>query len=87
MANSKYKPNKLFSKVVMNGSKCQAKLLNVAHQVRDTAGYFGTATYAANVQPGKTRAHAIVYTPSMHAIYSNAKHKSLIKAIRTCREG
>lgn len=78
-----FKWNKSAAPQIMNSGETQAVILQRANGVKRIADSIGSATYAANVQAGKTRAHAIVYTPSNHAIYSNAKHKSLIKALKS----
>lgn len=66
---------------VLNSAGVQAELATLAGKAVSVANGMGSATYASNVQAGKVRAHAIVYTPSRHAINSNAKHNSLLKAL------
>lgn len=78
-----FKWDKAAAPQIMNSGETQAVILQRANGVKRIADSIGSATYAANVRAGKTRAHAIVYTPSNHAIYSNAKHKSLIKALKS----
>ena len=71
----------------MNSAPVRGKLDECGEGVKAAAEGFGTAKYAVRTRMGKTRAHAFVYTPSVHAINSNAKHKSLIKAIRAFKRG
>ena len=78
-----FKWNKSAARQIMNSGEAQAVILQRANGVKRIADSIGSATYAANVQAGKNRAHAIVYTPSKHAVRSNAKHKSLIKALKS----
>lgn len=66
---------------LMNGRACQAVIERKAAAVQAAADGQGSATYAHNTQPGKKRCHGIVFTPSEHAIRSNAKHNSLLKAL------
>lgn len=69
---------------LMNSEEVRADLLARAERIRDSAGSVGTvgrSGYTADVRPGASRAHAMVKTASAHAIRSNAKHNSLLKAI------
>lgn len=58
--------------------RCHAE----AVKVKNRAESFGTAEYGVKDTGGANRAHSVVYTPSMHAINSNALHNSLARAIR-----
>lgn len=66
---------------VLNSQGVQDLLTQHAQRALAVANSCGKATYATNTQAGAKRAHAIVYTPSKHAIYSNAVHNSLLKAL------
>ena len=52
----------------------------IARQAEQTAGIKG-AHFAADVQPGENRAHAIAYTANVPAMIDQRKNKSLAKAI------
>lgn len=80
-----FKANTRAPREIMNGPQCEAMIRVRTERIKTAAESFGTAKYACNAAPGKNRVHGIVYTPSAHAINSNAKHKSLIKAIRRFR--
>lgn len=87
MGNAKYKPNKLFPRIVMNSAPVRAKLHECGYQVKAVADGFDDAKYSIKTRMGKGRAHTFVYTPSARAIESNARNKSLIKAIRAFKKG
>ena len=78
-----------FSKVVlnsagvreqMNSGEVQSELLGRAEAIANHARSFG-GEYEADVQPGRTRAHALVKTKDRHAERANAKHNALLKAL------
>ena len=87
MGSTKYTPNKLFPRIVMNSAPVRAKLHDCGYQVKAVADGFDEAKYSIKTRMGKNRAHTFVYTPSKKAIDSNAEHKSLIKAIRAFKRG
>ena len=64
-----------------NSEGVQADLLARAQRIKAQAETFGSGTYDADVQPGKTRAHAMVKTTDPRSMASNRKHNSLLKAI------
>lgn len=78
-----YKPNRAAARKIMNSQGTQAVLNQKVQAVKAAADSMGSASYAGDVQPGKNRAHGIVYTPSLHAMRSNAKHNSLLKALNS----
>ncbi len=80
-----FKFNSAAPREIMNSPQCEGIVRQLTERVKTTADGFGTARYACNTRPGKNRVHGIVYTPDVHAMASNAKHKSLIKAIKTAR--
>lgn len=86
MADFQFKLTKLdldgnYRSSVLNSTGVQELLSQKAERAVEVANSIGSASYATNTQPGKNRAHAIVYTPSRHAMYSNAKHNTLLKAL------
>lgn len=80
-----FKANTRAPREIMTSPQCEAMIRVRTERIKTAAESFGTARYACNTAPGENRVHGIVYTPSAHAINSNAKHKSLIKAIRRFR--
>lgn len=77
----RYVPRREFMRQILNAPEVVRIVGDEADEVRRRAESFGTAKYESNEQPGRNRAHAIVYTPSLHAIRSNAKHNSLLKGL------
>lgn len=77
----KYKPNRAAQRAILNSDAAVAAVEREAARVNALADSMGGATYAHDARPGRNRAHAIVYTPSRHAMYSNAKHNTLLKAL------
>ena len=76
-----YKANKLTS--ILTGAKTQEVLRKSAEKIRArAASMYGAKDYGVKVIVGKNRAHAVVYTASVHAINSNALHNTLQKAAR-----
>lgn len=78
----RFKANARAPSEIMTSPQCEAMIRVRTERIKTAAESFGTARYACNTAPGENRVHGIVYTPSAHAINSNARHKSLIKAIR-----
>lgn len=81
----KYKPNRSARRQILNSEAAVDAVARRAERVKAAADSMGGATYAHDARPGKNRAHAIVYTPSRHAMYSNAKHNTLLKALSGTR--
>lgn len=69
-----------------NSDAVQYDLLRRADRICSMADGFGTGRYEADVQPGKTRAHAMVKTTDVRSIVSNRKHNSLLKAMDAGRD-
>lgn len=65
----------------MNSPEVQDALLERANAVKARADSMGSGTYAADVRPGKNRAHAMVKTTDAKSRASNAKHNSLLKSL------
>ena len=69
--------------VIGNSGPAMDACTQVAEEVKGRADSTGSATYGIkSARPGKNRCHAFVYTPDRHAMNSNAKHNTLVKAIR-----
>lgn len=81
MGSVRYKPSAAAKRKILNSPACVAMVDQHAQRVKAAADAMGGATYAADTRPGRVRAHGIVYTPSEHAIRSNAKHNTLLKAL------
>lgn len=81
----RFVPKASSARSIMNSSGVQSVLSEKVDAVVAAADSMGSASYAGNVQPGRTRAHGIVYTPSHHAIASNARHNSLLRALGAAR--
>ncbi len=64
-----------------NSDSVQQDLLSRAERIKTQAETFGSGRYEADVQPGKTRAHAMVKTTDPRSMASNAKHNSLLKSL------
>lgn len=64
-----------------NSGEVQRDLLSRAVRVKNKAETFGSGRYVADVQPGRTRAHAMVKTTDPRSMASNRKHNSLLKSI------
>ena len=73
------------ARAVMNSQGVQNELLRRALKIKETADSIGKATYAADVQPGRNRAHAMVKTTDRHSRASNAKHTTLLKSLDSGR--
>lgn len=77
----RYVPKSGYASKIMNSGEVMAIVDEKGLEVKARADSMGSATYAQDTQAGRNRCHSIVYTPSMHAINSNAKHNSLLKAL------
>lgn len=69
------------ARAVMNSQGVRNELLRRAMNIKDVADSIGSATYAADVQEGRNRAHAMVKTTDRHSRASNAKHNTLLKSL------
>lgn len=81
MADVKVTLNRAAMQQYLNGGSTQALIEQKAARVQVSADAMGSASYRHDTRPGKARCHGIVYTPSEHAIRSNRKHNSLLKAL------
>lgn len=81
----RFSPNLASRRQVLNSDGVMSDLQRRVDAVVEAAGSMGSATYAGDVQPGRARAHGIAYTPSHHAIASNARHNSLLRALGAAR--
>lgn len=81
MGRVKVKMNSAGARQILNSGKVQADLLRRAEAVRSRAESMGSGTYAADVQPGKNRAHAMVKTTDAKSCASNAKKNVLLKSL------
>lgn len=68
-----------------NSESVQADLLSRAKRIQTQAETFGSGRYVADVQPGRTRAHAMVKTTDARSMASNAKHNSLLRSLSAGR--
>lgn len=79
MAKVKVKINRAAGRAFMNSAAIQQELLrraeNVAEACRSESGLAG---FEADVQPGRTRAHAMVKTVGFEAVGHDAKHGTLL---------
>lgn len=71
------------SRALLNSAGVQADLLGRAERIRAKADSIGSGKYEADVQPGKTRAHAMVKTPNgdFRTMASQRKHNTLLKSL------
>jgi len=83
-ANVKFKANPAFKAVLLNSSGAQqvvnmyaARIHSVACGLYDASGYV-----MRKARPGKVRCHAYVATGDRHAMNSNVRHMTLLKAMR-----
>jgi hypothetical protein len=80
MAKVKVKMNSAGARALLNSPEVQKELLRRAELIRSRAEASG-ASFDADVQPGKNRAHAMVKTTDIKSRRSNAKHNTLLKAL------
>lgn len=85
MAKVKVKMNNVGARQVMNSPGVQDDLLRRVRAIKRTAESIGTGKYAADVQPGRTRAHAMVKTTDTQSQRSNHKHNTLLKSLGSGR--
>lgn len=69
------------ARAILNSPEVQAELLQRAEAIKRHADSIGSGRYAADVQPGINRAHAMVKTTDTLSIRSNAKHNTLVKSL------
>lgn len=83
MAKVKVRMNRQGCIALRNSSEVQADLLERAQRIKARADSMGSGRYEADVQPGKTRAHAMVKTPrgDFRTMASQAKHNTLLKSM------
>lgn len=82
MAKWKVKMNSAGAREVMNSEGVEEYLLFMAKAMKYRAENMGSGEYEADVQLGVNRAHARVKTTDILSIASNAKHNSLLKALK-----
>lgn len=83
MAKGRFKWRPGAAVKVMNSAEIQAELLDIAESIASTASLAVPESldgYVADVQPGKTRAHAMVKTSDVMTRRAEAKHNLLLKA-------
>lgn len=77
MANKvKVKISNAGARAILNSGEVQRDLLSRAQAIRDGAGLEG---YVADVQPGRSRAHAMVKTTDYDSRLDNARNQTLLK--------
>ncbi len=81
MAKWSVKMNGAGARNILNSNEVQNDLLKRAQRMKARADSFDDAIYSADVQPGRTRAHAMVKTTDIVSIRSNAKNNSLLKSV------
>lgn len=64
-----------------NSEEVQQYILERAERIKAKADSIGSGKYVADVQPGRTRAHAMVKTTDAKSMASNIKHNTLLKSI------
>ena len=81
MGDVKVVMNHAGSAEILNSPEVQGELLRRAQAIKARADGMGSGTYEADVQPGRTRAHAMVKTTDALSARSNAKHNPLLKSL------
>lgn len=83
MAKVKVVMNRAGSVALMNSAEMQSDLLSRAERIKARADGMASGKYEADVQIGKTRAHAMVKTPSgdFKTMASQRKHNTLLKSM------
>ena len=77
-----FKPSERGQRELRNSPGVQRALLSEADAVAHVAeAYTGGLAYRTDVQPGKTRAHAMVKTANIKTYRVQMKHKNLSSAI------
>jgi predicted RNA-binding protein with PUA domain len=80
MSEYKFKLNYEGVGQLLKSSQVQDVLKKNAEQVQQNCGDLASE-YKVNTRVGSTRAYASVCTDSVHAINSNLKHNTLLKAL------
>lgn len=81
MGSVKVKMSNAGARSIMNSSDVQSDLLRRAQAIKGTAESIGSASFAADVQAGRNRAHAMVKTTDAKSRRSNAKNNALLKSL------
>lgn len=81
MGRVKVRLNHAGAREIMNSEAVQADLLDRARSIKECADRAGSGKFAADVQPGRNRAHAMVKTTDAKSIASNAKRNTLLKSL------
>lgn len=79
----KFKPEAFTA--IRNGDRVCSALTTVAGQIAASANAMGSGSTAYQSdagRPGKKRAHALVWTGNVRAIYDNAANNTLLKALK-----
>lgn len=89
MAKVRVKINSKAAVDLMNSGPVQEMVLREAQQVAGKANDAlkprsqSAGRFEADVQPGKSRAHALVKTKGVYPARHNAKHNTLLKALNS----
>lgn len=75
------KINSAGARAILNSPEVQSELLRRAGAIRNHASSIDGCAYAADVQPGQSRAHAMVKTNDAKSMKSNANRNTLIKSL------
>lgn len=82
MGQTRYVPNRAFARELLNSQLARAAVVARAKRVQYAANsMYGASGYGLRVGTRGKRAHAFVYTGDAHAINSNHKHNTLVKAL------
>lgn len=81
MASVKVIMSNAGARAILNSPEVQSELLGRAEAIKERADSMGSGEYAADVQPGRNRAHAMVKTTDAKSVRSNAKHNTLLKSL------
>lgn len=69
------KVNRGGAREILNSAEVQADLLRRAETIQAAAG----PDYVADVQPGRSRAHAMVKTAGVAGVIDNARNNTLLR--------
>lgn len=70
---------------ILNGAAAQSLCLSKAQTIANAANSSAPGGYAADVQAGKTRAHALVKTMNYRGMRDNARNNTLLKSMGSGR--
>lgn len=70
---------------ILNSGPVQALCLSKAQAIANSANAAAGGGYAADVQAGKTRAHALAKTINAKGMRDNAKNNTLLKSLGSGR--